>query len=370
MKYTRVHRLLRIVSLLQSGQPQRAPDLAAACGTAERTIFRDLREIERAGIPIAFDRKAKRYRIDGEFFMSPVQLTLDEALAMAALVEDVGKQGQVPFLAPASRAMAKIAAQLPGSVRKEVWSRAHHLSIRTAPAMPADGCADVFNRIQAAMAEGRVLKCRYEAASGEDRSGRKVFHFRPYALFFAVRAWYAVGERSDRDGLRSLKLSRFAAIELTDLRYEIPSDFSLEKHLGNAWRMIRGDVDYDVLLHVDEHFAPTVCDTLWHRTMETEEQPDGSCLVRFRVSGLDEIEWWILSMGPHCRVIKPAELATRVRQLAAQTARQYDAIDETITPPARRGGRGGRRTEPAAPRLPEPKQRGRTAAGARLRARR
>ena len=42
-----------------------------------------------------------------------------------------------------------------------------------------------------------------------------------------------------------------------------------------------------------------------------------------RVSGLEEIVWWILSMGPHCKVIKPKALADRVRELANQTAAIY-----------------------------------------------
>jgi predicted DNA-binding transcriptional regulator YafY len=42
------------------------------------------------------------------------------------------------------------------------------------------------------------------------------------------------------------------------------------------------------------------------------------------VSGLDEIKWWVLSHGPHCRVIRPAELADRVARLAKETAAQYE----------------------------------------------
>jgi predicted DNA-binding transcriptional regulator YafY len=42
------------------------------------------------------------------------------------------------------------------------------------------------------------------------------------------------------------------------------------------------------------------------------------------VSGFEEIVWWILSMGPHCRVIKPKVLADRVRELAEQTTAVYD----------------------------------------------
>ncbi len=47
-------------------------------------------------------------------------------------------------------------------------------------------------------------------------------------------------------------------------------------------------------------------------------------IFRCKVDGLDEIVWWILSMGPHCVVNKPPELADRVGELAAGIVSQYE----------------------------------------------
>ena len=47
-------------------------------------------------------------------------------------------------------------------------------------------------------------------------------------------------------------------------------------------------------------------------------------IFRCKVDGLDEIVWWILSMGPHCVVNNPSELAERVRELAAGIVSQYE----------------------------------------------
>jgi len=70
-------------------------------------------------------------------------------------------------------------------------------------------------------------------------------------------------------------------------------------------------------------FAQTMADTRWHPTQEIEEHPDGSSTFRCTVDGLDEIVWWVLSMGPHCVVKSPPELAQRVRDLADRTAANY-----------------------------------------------
>ena len=111
----------------------------------------------------------------------------------------------------------------------------------------------------------------------------------------------------------------------------IPKSFSLEKHLGNAWRMIRGDKSHEVELWFDPHFADTVSDTHWHRTQEIDWNEDGSITFTCKVDGLDEIVWWVLSMGPHCVVKKPKELAEHVKQLGLAIAENYTKKSPILT---------------------------------------
>lgn len=66
--------------------------------------------------------------------------------------------------------------------------------------------------------------------------------------------------------------------------------------------MIRGKKAYKVELVFDAAFAETISDTHWHRTQQVDWQDDDSIVFRCKVDGLDEIVWWIMSMGPHCTV--------------------------------------------------------------------
>jgi predicted DNA-binding transcriptional regulator YafY len=325
----RIDRLLRIITLIQGGRGWTPSTLAAELGCVQRTVFRDLGHLKECGIPILYDAATRQYAMDGQFFMPPVQLSLDESLALLSLCEHVAEREQIPFMKAAGRAAQKIASQLPSDLRADLAMRGRNMAIRTAAAMEADGYADVYDRMQTAIAGKHLLRCKYDPASSDDDQRRRraghadgEFDFAPYALFFCVRAWYVIGKRSDRDGLRCLKLSRFTKVQPTDEPYSVPRSFSLEKHLGNAWRMMRGK-DAEVELWFDPEFADTISDTRWHRTQEFVSHPDGSCTFTATVSGFDEIVWWILSMGPHCKVIRPKALGKRVRDLAAQTAARY-----------------------------------------------
>lgn len=324
MAYSRVHRLLKVLTLVKGGVARTPADLASACGVSERTVFRDMTELEGAGFPVSFDRKAGTYRFADAVFLPPVELEADEALALAVLAEQVAAKGQIGGIDAACRAIAKIKASLPASVRAEVDALLDRLVIRTAPGERPGDAEDVYERVRQAIASRTALVCRYASASSS--SSAEPFDFEPYALFFSVRAWYAVGFHAGRDAVRTLKLSRFEMVKPTSRGFEIPSGFTLEAHLGNAWRMIRGDEEHDVELRFDATVADNIAETLWHRTQEIEHGPDGSVVFRCRVAGLDEIVWWVLSMGPACEVIAPPELRSRVRGLAAETAERNAAV--------------------------------------------
>ena len=150
------------------------------------------------------------------------------------------------------------------------------------------------------------------------------FVLRPYALWYCQRAWYVVGLRSDRPEPRVLKLGRFTACALTDQPFAIPDGFALRDLLGNAWRMVRGDTRHHVAVRFEPRFSETASETRWHPTQrEAWDDAHERVTLHFDVDGLDEIVWWVLGYGPNATVLEPAELATRVRQLAVETAARY-----------------------------------------------
>jgi predicted DNA-binding transcriptional regulator YafY len=252
-------------------------------------------------------------------------LTLDESLALAALAEQVGGEEQVPFTAAASKAISKVRSVLPQSIRNELEKLEERVAIKLAAASPPEAARDVYQQIRSALSHRTALRCSYDSLSGDSaRRNDKTFRFDPYTLFFGQRAWYVVGHHHGHKEVRCLKLNRFTKIQLTDQQFDIPDDFTLEQHLGNAWRMIRGKKSFDVELWFDPQFAETIADTHWHRTQEVCWNDDGSITFRCRVDGLEEIVWWILSNGPHCMVKSPPELVQQVKSLGSAIVKNYD----------------------------------------------
>jgi proteasome accessory factor B len=321
VSYTKVHRLMQIISLVQTQRGWTTKELARELGTTGRTIFRYINQLRELGIPIENTPNNNGYTIRGTYFMPPVQLTIEEALAMSALCETLADSGAIPFIRPASMAIHKIQSQLPLSIRQELTQRLQTMQLKTSPTMDEEGYKDVYDTAQSALLKKKILECKYESIGGGSED--EIFLFHPYALFFGTRAWYIVGYHEGRDAIRTLKLSRFLRMDMTKHSSEVPASFSLEKHFGNSWIMIPGKKDYKVEIKFEHPFSLTVSDTRWHATQEIEWHNDDSCTFKCTVSGLDEIVWWVLSMGPNCKVLKPKELSERVVTLSKKITERY-----------------------------------------------
>ncbi|MCC6422357.1 MAG: WYL domain-containing protein [Phycisphaerales bacterium] len=322
MRNSRLPRLLRLLTLLQSRRRFNPADLARELEVKERTIYRDLDALRLAGVPLHFDREADAYRINGDFFLPPVQLTFQEAMALSILSSQLGRQRQIPFLESAEQAMNKIRCRLPQVVQEKLAATDGRVRMRTARSAHQVGSDGHYDLIQRSIAAGRKLRCVYDHANR--RRDRSPFLFHPYKLSFEQRAWYVIGLSEKRGEERWLKLNRILSLEPTNLPCKMPDGWTLEKSLGLAWCMIRGKPRCKVAVEFDADSARTVADTRWHPTQKITFRPDGSCLFECEVDGLDEITWWILGYGPHAHVLRPDELCDKIRDMIHRTAEKYE----------------------------------------------
>jgi hypothetical protein len=197
MKYTRVHRLFRLITQIQGSTHLNARRLAELCETSERNIYRDLKMLEGAGVPVSFDLESGGYAISRNFFLRPVDLTLEEGMAMLMLADRVGAREQIPHAAHAGKAAEKVRAVLPRQINEminEVMPRVF-VSLAQSSNEPT---ADVYGSMRDAIIHRRALECKYESSSPKKSGDAEVFRFDPYALYFGQRAWYVVGRGEAR----------------------------------------------------------------------------------------------------------------------------------------------------------------------------
>lgn len=318
MDTARVHRLLRLIVLLQAGPARGVHDLMSELEISRRTLFRDLKQLEAAGIPYYHDAESGGYRIAKTFFLPPLSLTLTEALALLLLSRSSSSDPSRLLAGPAQSAINKLLSTVPESSRQACGRMLEKVSMSPPPCVDADAELLRYPTLQQACDEHRTVELEYQLPGGKPAERIVVD---PYALHFAARAWYLFAHSHQHDEVRMFKLLRIASVVFTGAYFAPPSDFSVAGKLRNAWQLVPGPHDDLIELLFDAKVATNVAETRWHPTQEVEFQSDGRCRVRFTVSGIDEIAWWLCGYAGQVDVLAPKSLRMKLKQMHA------DAVD-------------------------------------------
>jgi len=321
MKSNRITRLMQMLTTFQAGKRYAVTDLAKLFGTSRRTIFRDLKELEAVGVPYHYDAQEGGYVIEPEFFLPPVDFTLQEALSLLLLVHKSGGHIQVPFKRSALLAALKIENNLPAAIRQYCSKAMQNITTRGSAQAPAEMLDRTFARLQTAIIKKSKVTMLYDSFF----EGKNIeVELCPYHLFYNNRAWYVAGRSNVHNSIRTFKLNRIKELQLTDECFTGPERFDLDEYLGRAWSMIPEGRLYDVKLRFLPKVAGNVAEVRWHSTQQVTHNSDGSATMEFRVDGLGEITWWILGYGDQVEVLAPKQLRDRIIQIAENMVRLND----------------------------------------------
>ena len=107
----RADRLFRIVQMLRSGRLKTARGLAERLQVSERTIYRDVRDLQLAGQPIEGEAGVG-YTLRRDFDLPPLMFTPDELTALVLGARLVEAWGGAESVIAAKSALARIEAVL------------------------------------------------------------------------------------------------------------------------------------------------------------------------------------------------------------------------------------------------------------------
>jgi len=101
-------------------------------------------------------------------------------------------------------------------------------------------------------------------------------------------------------------------------------EFDLQKKLETSFQYEVGGKVYDVEILFDAKTAPYIVERQWHKTQTIETHQDGSIVLRFTASGLNDIKRWILGYGKGAIAKSPPELVQMLQEETEIMARQNE----------------------------------------------
>lgn len=208
----RISRLTAILTQLQTKRLLTAPELAARFSVSIRTIYRDIRTLAQAGVPILTE-EGKGYSIMEHYRVPPVMFTENEANALITATQLVMKTRDTSFIKDYCEAIDKIKSVLKHSVK----DKANLLLDRTQfdNNTPRERSSNSLSTLQFALTNYLLTKIQYVNESGEI-SERTI---EPFALL-STENWLLIAWCHLRRGFRYFRVDRIRSLRVTNDHFE------------------------------------------------------------------------------------------------------------------------------------------------------
>ena len=207
----RADRLFQIVQHFRGGRLVTAQKLGAWLEVSERTIYRDIADLQSTGVPIDGEAGVGYMMREG-FDLPPLMFTRDEIVALVAGARMVRAFGGATMARAAEEALVKIGAVLPDAEKDRIARTEIHAPMWVV----SDADRAHIDRIERAVEKREVLTLDYRDEAGRP-SARDV---RPLGLWFWGKVWTLVAWCEMRSDFRAFRIDRIASIIVTGRTYK------------------------------------------------------------------------------------------------------------------------------------------------------
>lgn len=207
----RADRLFQIVQFLRGGRLVTAAQLAEKLEVSERTIYRDIVDLQSTGVPIEGEAGVG-YVMRSGFDLPPLMFSRDEIVALVAGARMVRAWGGASMARAAEEALVKIEAVIPDSAKSKI----DDARIFAPPHAITDQVRALIDKLEASVDRREVLAFDYEDEQGRSTT-RQV---EPLGLWFWGKVWTLVAWCRLRDDFRMFRLDRIVELSKTGETYK------------------------------------------------------------------------------------------------------------------------------------------------------
>ncbi len=316
MSMNRTDRLIAMVLLLHSRKITRARDMAEHFGIAIRTVYRDMKALNEAGVPIAAE-SGEGYSLLPGYHLPPVMFTREEAVSLYLGAELTRHLTDASLTSHTDSALMKILAVLPDDQRAHLEKLKDRTHITTRAASIRDGFRDdTLSSIQDALVRRRVLSMDYYSTERDATTERRV---EPLGLVFYANYWHLIAYCRLRKDIRDFRTDRVKRIFISDEKFDPPKDFSLKEYLERDQRL---DDAEELKIKFDSKLAGFVRDRHNYGIIH-EQKSKGGVIFTFLIPINEFLIGWLLSFGEMIEIISPSSLHEALHIEAEKLVKHY-----------------------------------------------
>lgn len=222
---TQLARLISILTHLKSKRLLTATELADSYDVSVRTIYRDIKKLEEAGIPV-YSIEGRGYSLVDNYTVAPVQFTEKEANALVTAQHIIKQSKDVSFVTDFNDAMTKIKSVFRTSVQEK--SELLNEKLYVFEWHYEEFSSNALSEIQLAITNYNLVEINYQKANDPTISFRTV---EPCAMYSTNKKWILIAWCHLRNDYRAFRIDRIRHYKILSMTFE-DRGFSIEEYFS------------------------------------------------------------------------------------------------------------------------------------------
>jgi len=330
-----VARALRILNALRGYKQGRTlAELAGAVGVSERTVRRDLNDLNDADVEIELTRldgRAAAVLVEASY--SSVAITRRERYTLLAVRRMFDVLHGTPLAEDVESVLRKLEQRMTAQERTEHATFGERFAyIPDGGTKEYRGKEDLLDALLTGVLSRRLVRFAYQGARGRTQRG----HLALFSMVVHKHGLYVVGRKVSMP-LESAELGpgrvevfaaeRFREAEcLRGATFVPPSNFKLGEVVHGAFGIHLGEPSeaQEVVIEFSKDRAAYVRARIWHPSQHLDQLAGGAVRLTFTCVNLSPVVSWVLEWGPHARAIEPPALVARVVEELDAARKNYE----------------------------------------------
>lgn len=211
---SQLSRLISILTLLRSKRLLTATELSEKFDVSVRTIYRDIRKLEEAGVPV-MTIEGKGYSLMEGYTVAPVQFTEKQANALITAQHLVNQTNDSSFATDFKEALTKIKSVFKTSVQEK--SELLNSKIYVFDSNYENISSNALSEIQLAITNFNYVEINYRKADDPNITFRKI---EPYAFYVTHHKWILIAWCHLRNTYRAFRVDRVQNFKILSDTFE------------------------------------------------------------------------------------------------------------------------------------------------------
>ncbi|RAJ75672.1 putative DNA-binding transcriptional regulator YafY [Chitinophaga dinghuensis] len=317
----RIDRLTAILIQLQGKKIVKASEISERFNISLRTVYRDVKALQEAGVPIGAEAGTGYYIVDG-YHLPPVMFSKEEAAALLTAEKLMEKYSDHSNEKQFGFAMEKIRSVLRGSDKDYLENLDDNIAVVKYQPLHLQG-DDFPNKflsdIQQSIGNQQVLSMEYFSFKDEVATRREI---EPVGIFHMSHNWHLIAWCRLRQGYRNFRIDRIRKLQVQPERYEKAKHVSLKDYMATQFKM-EGEEFEECRILMETRVVKYINSQKYYFGLVAERNLGEKTEMVFLQPPRGYFPRWLITFGNSVEVLGPDSLKEWVIKYATEIRDHY-----------------------------------------------